>query len=776
MKNNNCSKIVKAKKASLKTFLTGLAGVVALTSVISLSGCSFNTNNNNNNSGYEIEIETEHEHNHEHNHEHDHEHEEVEEPEVETPEVEEPVIEDTEVETPVEETEEVETPEVIDDYDYESVVIRNYDGISIVEALRLNGYDYSFKFRKALAAYHGIENYRGTAEQNIQLLNILRNKGLDVTPDVPVVPETPVQPSIPTPPTPPTPGPENPEHEHSWSDWRSLNDQKEVRTCSCGARQTRNHSYGAWSSNGNDTESRTCNTCGHTQTRDVEHTHDWSDWSAFDDSQEVRSCSCGEKEYRSHSYGAWSNNGNNTESRTCGTCGHVQTRDIAHTHDWGAWEYLNDSLEQRECSCGQTETREHSLGTPSVEYQNNNDGTHTIITTKHCSTCNHDISTERTVTCDLGDWTYNPTTGLDERVCNDCGYTETREHIHTDAPDNLVYGNATSNDDGTHTLTATYTCTSCNQTVTLTKDVSCDFSAWLDHGTYHSRSCNECGYTEQNVHYPDSNGVQVTVSDREDHHIESYVCGDCGITISTEVACTSDNTVHYEEINGVTVEYSNCTECGQKCDERSHTHNYGDWSYLDENNEVRSCGCGYGTETRSHNYGDWTYDTTSGQLVQTCSGCGHTKTKAHTHSYGTPVKQESSDPNVCYVEVSTCECGDTVENSVAHSTYERTLAGTTYVLCYNCDYQQALTNTNEETQTFGLERPTITEEQYEEIVNEVIDEVIQEQNIVEEEIEEEQLPDKTVEEVIEEDVYKEEEGEKDLENNEEDTKSLSLIP
>ena len=769
MENNNGNKVVKAKKASLKSFLTGLAGIIALTSIISIGSCTLNnTNNDNHNVGYGVETE----HNHD---EHNHDEEITVELDEEDVKQDEEISEVPEEETPEvsEETEEIDIGmEFV--IDYGAVVIRNYDGNSIVEGLALNGYNSSFEFRAGLAAYHGIENYRGTAEQNIKLLNILREKALeneDVTPDV-VVPETPVQPVVPTPPTPPTPGPEEPGHEHSWSDWKSLNDQKEIRTCSCGERQERNHSYGAWMSNGTDTESRTCKTCGHVQTRDVEHTHNWSSWSSFDDSQEVRTCACGEKDYRSHSYGDWVNNGNNTESRTCSTCGHVQTKDIAHTHSWSDWEYLNDSLEQRECACGEKETRQHTLGTPSVSYENNNDGTHKKITTRHCSTCNHDIVTEKSESCDLGNWTYNSVTGLDERKCSDCGYTETREHIHSEVPDNLVYGNAVTNNNGTHKLSATYTCTLCNQTITLYKDENCEYGEWKDNGTYHSRECEECGYTQQNTHYPDSNGTTITTSSREDHHTESYVCGDCGITISKDVACTSDGTTHYEEVNGVTIEYSNCTVCFDRCDERSHTHNYGEWTYQDEDNEVRSCGCGYGSETRSHNYGEWTYDAASGKLVHTCSGCGNTKTKEHTHSYGTPEKEDSTDESVCYVEVSTCECGDVVRTPVEHSTYERTLAGTTYVLCYNCDYQQALTTTNEEVQTFSLNRSTITEEQYEEVVEEVINEVIQEQEVVEDEVNQEEFPKEEVEEVI----YKEEEGEKDLENNEEDTKILTLIP
>ena len=46
--------------------------------------------------------------------------------------------------------------------------------ISLVDYLKDHGIDSSFNNRKILATKHGILNYRGTAEQNIKLLNILQ--------------------------------------------------------------------------------------------------------------------------------------------------------------------------------------------------------------------------------------------------------------------------------------------------------------------------------------------------------------------------------------------------------------------------------------------------------------------------------------------------------------------------------------------------------------------------------------------------------------------------
>lgn len=54
--------------------------------------------------------------------------------------------------------------------------LAKYKGHSIVEGLKSVGYDSSFASRKVLAAKLGIKSYRGTAEQNTKMLEILKNK------------------------------------------------------------------------------------------------------------------------------------------------------------------------------------------------------------------------------------------------------------------------------------------------------------------------------------------------------------------------------------------------------------------------------------------------------------------------------------------------------------------------------------------------------------------------------------------------------------------------
>lgn len=51
----------------------------------------------------------------------------------------------------------------------------NYKGTSIVDALNQIGVDSSYSYRSKLAQANGIANYRGTAEQNTQMLKMLQN-------------------------------------------------------------------------------------------------------------------------------------------------------------------------------------------------------------------------------------------------------------------------------------------------------------------------------------------------------------------------------------------------------------------------------------------------------------------------------------------------------------------------------------------------------------------------------------------------------------------------
>lgn len=66
---------------------------------------------------------------------------------------------------------------VNDDCIIDNVYLSNYTykGDSIVDALNLINVDSSFNYRKKLAIKNGINDYYGSSEQNIKLLNLLKN-------------------------------------------------------------------------------------------------------------------------------------------------------------------------------------------------------------------------------------------------------------------------------------------------------------------------------------------------------------------------------------------------------------------------------------------------------------------------------------------------------------------------------------------------------------------------------------------------------------------------
>lgn len=54
--------------------------------------------------------------------------------------------------------------------------LHGYEGTSLVDGLKSFGYEYSYTYRKSIASMVGIQGYRGTAEQNIKMLEILKNR------------------------------------------------------------------------------------------------------------------------------------------------------------------------------------------------------------------------------------------------------------------------------------------------------------------------------------------------------------------------------------------------------------------------------------------------------------------------------------------------------------------------------------------------------------------------------------------------------------------------
>ena len=149
----------------------------------------------------------------------------------------------------------------------------------------------------------------------------------------------------PTEPKPTEPKPTNPVHTHSWSAWNQSKaptctaSGEEVRTCSCGAK-----------------ESRTVNALG----------HNWSGWSQTKaptcgaEGTEGRSCSrCGASESRSvpatgnHSWNETAPTCTEAGSKTCKVCGKTESGSAALGHDWVHHDEEGHSVCVCTCYCGE---------------------------------------------------------------------------------------------------------------------------------------------------------------------------------------------------------------------------------------------------------------------------------------------------------------------------------------------------------------------------------------------------------------------------------------
>ena len=98
--------------------------------------------------------------------------------------------------------------------------------------------------------------------------------------------------------------------EHVFGDWYKLNDSQHQRVCDCGETVELDHAWDA----GNIqipathlTEGEilhTCTECNATETRIIEktETHNFGDWTKYDDVQHCHACECGEEEYANHNW------------------------------------------------------------------------------------------------------------------------------------------------------------------------------------------------------------------------------------------------------------------------------------------------------------------------------------------------------------------------------------------------------------------------------------------------------------------------------------------
>ena len=562
----------------------------------------------------------------------------------------------------------------------------------------------------------------------------------------------------------------------------------------------------------------------HSDSKPVQHIHKYNGWTYYDADREVSTCNdCGSKKYQRHtltnniqtSYQS-NNDGTHvvTKSAYCTSC-HTMVNKVStincYLTDWNYNELTGK--DERKCNdCGYEEVRTHEHNVPTnLEYNyysSNNDGTHKLKATYECNKCHETVELYKDVDCSLSDWTYNSTTGKDERGCNTCGYTETRIHEHN-VPTNLEYNYYSSNNDGTHKLKATYECNKCHETVELYKDVSCSLSDWTyNHITgKEERECNVCGYHEERVHEhdrepsnltyrldgPNYDGTHklkasytcdsclsiITLTKNEDCEFGSWQqhdgssckslcivcsyekfknhnftvvpnsitsnatlgkhnvtkeCDDCDYTKEVEENCTSNGVRYYYRNGEIITEREDCSICGDVCIDAAHSHSYGTYISIDDNQHKRVCDCEH-ESVEAHNYSEWILN--NGQNTRECGDCHNVQTVEHICSLTTnDIFPDSKSQDYCYERVTTCTIAGctyrVVEEQVGHNYITESNAfGATHE-CDRCGYyysEEFLPTTMSLRNTAPDEEKIIEEP----IVEEVIEEEIIEDEVIEEE-------------------------------------------
>lgn len=600
----NGFKVLKAKK-----FVGSLITALALSTAV--SGCAFPFTNNND-KYVVIEQSTEVLENNEiledeNNNEDNNELEESTVIEEESIQEDLPVIEDIQESQDVidnEENTQEESQDIIYNNEEDGVLvipdIGSYQGISIVEALSLVNANTSFNYRARLAEYFGISNYKGTARQNILLLEYLYNYslGLHANDNQDIIPE----------------------------ETENNNDQNQNHN----QNQENDNNHGNDNSNNNGGNSGG-GTGGENHEDEHHHNYRLTNTSYRDNNdgshQVTRTYTCTkgdsqkvETTNEACSYGNWISNSNNTEeTRTCTRCGHTETRTI-HNHVFGEWASKNDTLEYRVCSCGYEETRNHTYS--SYEYKDENHDAHV------CSTCNHKVEVDHNLT--QTEVSSSSTVGehIEKYSCSQCGHTDFEKNVE------CTLGDTYYSDDLLHELND---CTVCHDVAKDTahthsygewvaKDEnyeihSCDCSSsetrshtygattFDSENNKYIQTCSTCGYvkevTVQHTHSYDSGTTDYLHNDADHCYKITYTC--------TDPNCDHENVEYYDhpsftmtktEMNAndadcCYIPKHTCTDsnCGYSYTEAGVAHDYEEIDhFFTIEYKCRTCGYFYSVE------------------------------------------------------------------------------------------------------------------------------------------------------------------------------------
>lgn len=401
--------------------------------------------------------------------------------------------------------------------------IGSYQGISIVEALALVNANTSFNYRMRLAEYFGISNYKGTASQNILLIEYLRNYSLGLHMND-------IQNELIK---------EQPQNDKNQNNYVNNNN---------------NNSSNNGGNNGGNSESGNHENKHH-------HNYRLTNTSYRDNSDgshqvtKTYTCTKGDSKKvettnEACSYGNWISNTDNTqETRTCSRCGHTETRTI-HNHTFGSWSSKNDTLEHRTCTCGYEETRSHSYD--SYEYVDINHDEHV------CSTCDHRVEVEHNLTKTGVNSSNTVGKHIEEYSCSQCGHTDFEKNVE------CTLGDTYYSDDLLHELND---CTVCH-------DIAKDTAHTHNYGEWEAKDENneihscDCSSTETRSHTYGS----TTFDTENNRYIQT--CSTCGYVKEITVTHThsyDEGTKQY--LNDAT----NCYKITYRCTDPSCNHEYVDY-------------------------------------------------------------------------------------------------------------------------------------------------------------------------------------------------------
>ena len=583
-----------------------------------------------------------------------------------------------------------------DNLDMEIPNIGNYEGRSISDALRLAGYPYNYKYRKALAARLGIENYRGTAKQNLLMLELLIDYAKSLEEQVPSNEDS------------QTNNQDNNNNNNNNNGDHNHGDDNE-KDHVFGNTLTRYEKY--------DDDSHyvitylKCVDCSYSielgrklESHNITSTytvHEKEDENGYDEVTYGRCADCNAVVEISRRYvkktpvEECDHTHTHTETRieneteteheevvyeVCDDCGNkkeVSRNKVVHTYEDKVVSNDNGThshVRTYKCSNGKTYTKTMSTencnyGSVQTRQEDVTDDGYYLVTYKVCSECGYEyIISRKYVETNECDHTKthevtrienesNTTHTYEEvvyEVCDDCGREKeirrvTKHHTYVD-------GKVISNSDGTHKYSRTYT-RSDGKTYVVTITDNCSYTnepmvieneSEVTH-TYEEviyGECDECGHRKvmsrvtKNHTYSD----EVVSNDNGTHSIiRTYTRSDGRTYTNTLSAenCVSNGVWYTGIVNGALVDYQICEVCGQKINIKAHTHDLtGDWVPCTDRDgfHQKTCpGCNEPVYEECHMEDVYENGDRVGRRCPDCGRYEEIQVNKHEHNYDTNV-------------------------------------------------------------------------------------------------------------------------------------------